>query len=157
MGKARKAPAAKRAKKADTDAKVSPKTDPAIVVPAAQADPKSPVDNKPKEDTLAPPAPAAKAPPAPAAKAPPAPAAKTPAVVKSTGAGRKRKNATVTAPEKETLAPAGIIEKVVVSPTKAPATVVKPVGATGRKRKNATALAPVISNAKVQKIVAAAG
>ena len=157
--KAKKAPAAKRAKKADTDAKVSPKTDPAIVVPAAQADQKSPVDNKPKEDTLAPapPAPAAKAPPAPAAKAPPAPAAKAPAVVKSTGAGRKRKNATATAPEKETLAPAGIIEKVVVSPTKAPATVVKPVGATGRKRKNATALAPVISNAKVQKIVAAAG
>merc|ERR1712008_305144 len=118
MGKARKAPAAKRAKKADTDAKDCPKTDPAIVVPAAQADPKSPVDNKPKEDTLAP------APPAPAVKAPTAPA-----VVKSTGAGRKRKNATATAPEKETLAPAGIIEKVVVSPTKAPATVVKPVGA----------------------------
>merc|ERR1711935_159718 len=147
--KAKKAPAAKRAKKADTDAKVSPKTDPAIVVPAAQADQKSPVENKPKEDTLAPPAPAGKAPPAPAAKAP--------AVVKSTGAGRKRKNATAMAPEKETLAPATIIEKVVVSPTKAPATVVKPVGATGRKRKNATALAPVISNAKVQKIVAAAG
>ena len=141
--KAKKAPAAKRAKKADTDVKVSPKTDPAIVVPAAQADQKIPVDNKPKEDALAP--------------APPAPAAKAPAVVKSTGAGRKRKNATATAPEKETLAPAGIIEKVVVPPTKAPATVVKPVGATGRKRKNATALAPVISNAKVQKIVAAAG
>ena len=141
--KAKKAPAAKRAKKVDTDAKVSPKTDPAIVVPAAQADQKSPVDNKPKEDTLAP--------------TPPAPTAKAPAVVKSTGAGRKRKNATATAPEKETLAPAGIIEKVVVSPTKAPATVVKPVEKPGRKRKNATALAPVISNAKVQKIVAAAG
>ena len=141
--KAKKVPAAKRAKKADTDAKVSPKTEPAIVVPAAQADQKSPVDNKPKEDTLAP--------------TPPAPAAKAPAVVKSTGAGRKRKNATATAPEKETLAPAGIIEKVVVSPTKAPATVVKPVEKPGRKRKNATALAPVISNAKVQKIVAAAG
>ena len=69
---------------ADTGAKVSSKPDPAMFVPAAKADQKSPANSKPKE-ALAP--------------APLAPAAKAPAEVKSTRAGRKRKNPTASAPE----------------------------------------------------------
>ena len=74
---------------ANTGAKVSPKPDPAMIVPTAQADQKSPASSKPKE-TLTP--------------APLAPAAKAPAEVKSIRGGRKRKNATASAPEKETKA-----------------------------------------------------
>jgi len=70
---------------ANTGAKVSPNPDPAMIVPATQADQKGPADGKPKEETFSP--------------VPLAPAAKAPAEVKSTRAGRKRKNPTASAPE----------------------------------------------------------
>ena len=73
---------------ADTGTKVSPKPDPAMIVPTAKADQKNPAENKPKAETVAP--------------APLTPTAKAPAEVKSTRAVRKRKKATASAPEKET-------------------------------------------------------
>ena len=71
---------------ANNGAKVSPMPDPAMFVLAAQADQNSPADSKPKEKAFAP--------------APLAPAARAPEEVKSTRAGRKRKNATASEPEK---------------------------------------------------------
>jgi hypothetical protein len=73
---------------ADTGAKVPPNPDPAMIVPADMADQKIPANNKQKIETFAP--------------APLAPAAKAPAEVKSIRGGRKRKNATSSAPEKDT-------------------------------------------------------